>query len=238
MWGNNNINLQSTSPGLFQAVLDNVEASEKVQNDYRSVLADCYNEYFGTLRAWLNSRLNLQLSAQTSYNLPMDALANIPVADAPECESLQFEDKIDSYRQFSGVAYLAGKRIISNEMGAVMLEAYHQTIPALLLSNNKAFAGGVNQVVLHGYTYSGNYYGTTWPGYTPFQYLFSELHSPKQPSWAHGFDEAIAYISRTQYILQQGVPKIDITFVNKDSVTNPSFRTLYTDDDLSKTGKP
>ena len=122
-------------------------------------------------------------------------------------------------------------------MGAVETRAYSLTIPELLQRVNKAFAGGVNRVMLHGQPYSGDYDGTTWPGSTPFQYLFAGMHSPKQPSWMHGFDEAMGYISRAQFILRQGIPKFDVAFVNKDSATDPNWATKYGRDDLVDAGK-
>lgn len=237
MFGENNIMAQPSNPGLVKAVFKDNQITDKYINDYRSVLADGYGNYLTELREWLNQDLGLQYSTQVSYNLPLDTLTNIPLVDAPECESLQWKDNIDGYRQFTGAAYLAGKNVVSNEMGAVIYRAYSLTIPELLQSVNKAFAGGINRVVLHGQPYSGDWYGTTWPGATPFQYLFSDMYSPKQPSWMHGFDEAIGYISRAQFILRQGIPKFDVAFINKDSATDPNFAAKYGRDDLLDAGK-
>ncbi|KAG0154594.1 hypothetical protein PDIDSM_162 [Penicillium digitatum] len=58
------------------------------------------------------------------------------------------------------------------------------------------------------------------------------MYSPKQPSWMHGLDEAIGYISRAQLILRQGIPKIDVAFINKDSATDPNWATKYSQNDL------
>jgi hypothetical protein len=177
------------------------------------------------------------MSAQVSYNMPMDMEANIPFVNAPECESLQFRDSIDGYRQFTGPAQLAGKRVISNEMGAVFMKAYQLTHSELLYSINRAIVGGVNQMVFHGQTYTGNYYGTTWPGYTAFLYLFSEMYSNKQPSWDHGFGDLLNYTARVQYLQQSGVPRVDVAIYNKESGTDPNFPTMYTANDLIDGGK-
>ncbi|KAJ5954301.1 hypothetical protein N7501_008580 [Penicillium viridicatum] len=236
MFGQNNIMAQNSNPGLVKAVFKNRQTSDKYINDYRSVLADGYGSYLTTLREWLNQNLGLEYSTQVSYNLALDALTNIPLSDAPECESLSWQDNIDGYRQFAGAAYLAGRKVVSNEMGAAATRAYSLTIPELLQKANKAFAGGVNRVVLHGQPYSGDYYGTTWPGSTPFQYVFADMYSPKQPSWMHGFDEAMGYISRAQFILRQGNPKFDVAFINKDSATDPEWVTKYGRDDLIDAG--
>ncbi|KAH2528091.1 hypothetical protein KXW97_002103, partial [Aspergillus fumigatus] len=87
--------------------------------------------------------------------------------------------------------------------------AYMLTIPELLYSIKRAWSGGVNMVVLHGYTYSGNYPNTTWPGYTAFNFEVSEMWNQFQPAWIH-MKDYLDYISRNQYVLQQGRPQVDL----------------------------
>ncbi|CAI7604745.1 unnamed protein product [Penicillium pancosmium] len=236
MFSNNNINTQSTQPGAIECLLNTPDHGLGYINDFRGALVDGYRSYLEELTRWVNLELNLQMSAQVSYNLPMDMESNIPFVNAPECESLQFKDSIDGYRQFTGPAHLAGKRVISNEMGAVMMKAYQLTHSELLYSINRAVVGGVNQMVFHGQTYTGEYYGTTWPGYTAFLYLFSEMYSDKQPSWDHGFGDLLNYTARVQYLQQSGVPRTDVAIYNKVSGTNPNFPTLYTANDLIDAG--
>lgn len=237
MFNNNNINTQSSDPGAIECLLNTPDQGVGYINDFRGALVEGYRSYLQELTSWVNSELNLQMSAQVSYNLPMDMEATVPFVNAPECESLQFKDSIDGYRQFTGPANLAGKRVISNEMGAVFMKAYQQTHSELLYSINRAIVGGVNQMVFHGQTYTGNYYGTTWPGYTAFLYLFSEMYSDKQPSWDHGFGDLLNYTARVQYLQQSGVPRTDVAIYNKVSGTDPNFPTIYTADDLIDAGE-
>ncbi|KAE8323134.1 hypothetical protein BDV39DRAFT_196119 [Aspergillus sergii] len=205
-------------------------------NDYRSVLEDGYREYLQTITDWARNELHLEFSAQVSYNLPMDMEVNIPVVDAPECESLQFGDSVDAYRQFSGPALLAGKSVISNEMGATM-GAYGYPFRSLLFSVGRAIVGGVNQLVLHGQSYTGDYYETTWPGYTAFSYSTSELYSNKQPSWDHGLSDVLNFFARVQYTQRQGTPRVDVAIYNKVSATNAAaFPSMYQADDLVNEG--
>ncbi|KAJ5110316.1 hypothetical protein N7532_002961 [Penicillium argentinense] len=232
----NNINIQTPTPGKFHCILDTPDQGLGYFNDFRGALVTTYRGYLEELTSWVNKELNLQMSAQVSYNLPMDMEANIPFVNVPECESLQFNSNIDSYRQFTGPANLAGKRVISNEMGAVRLKAYNLPHSKLLSFINKAVVGGVNQVVIHGQSYTGDYYGTTWPGYTAFAYLYSELYSDKQPSWSHGFGDVLNYTARVQYLQQSGVPRTDVVIYNKVSGTDPSFPTLYLSNDLIDAG--
>ncbi|CRG91023.1 Multicopy suppressor of chk1 protein 1 [Talaromyces islandicus] len=236
MFGNNNIAQQSSDPGLIQCVLDTADRGIGYVNDFRQSLEDGYREYLVQYSEWLKSRLNLQMSAQVSYNLPMNMLKNIPYTDVPECESLGFNNNIDAYRQYSGPALLSGKKIISNEMGAERLQAFRYHFIDLLWSINRAAAGGINQVVLHGQTYSGNYTGTTWPGYVPFSYIFSEIYSQKHPAWDHGFSDVLNYVARLQYAQQHGQPKADIAIYYETSATETAIPTKYTSSDLIDKG--
>ncbi|KAH8729876.1 hypothetical protein BGZ61DRAFT_569735 [Ilyonectria robusta] len=169
-----------------------------------------------------------------AYGSSLDALAAVPAVDAPECESLGFDDNIDSYRSFAGPARLAGRKIVSNEMGAVRGSGLQYHLPHLIFQINRAFLGGVNQMVLHGQSYSGTYYETTWPGHVPFSYLFSEPFSPHLPSWDHGLNEIMDYIARNQHILQGGMPKADVVIYNKESAT--TIRNIYQGNDLLSGG--
>lgn len=164
----------------------------------------------------------------------MDMLANIPLIDGPECETLGFNHLIDGYRQFAGPANLAGKRIISSEAGAIYGEAYQQTIPELLWDLKRSIVGGVNQFVLHGFPFSGDYGNTTWPGFITFNYAFSDMHGPRQPAWEF-YEEWLDWLGRVQYIAQSGVPKVDLAFWSK--LTAYETATLqYVPSDLLEAG--
>jgi len=228
--------MQSGDPGKFRVLLDTTHAGQGFLNDFRLILAEGYVDYLQTLRDWANDRLGLSFSTQPSYGLTMDMAASVPIPDVPECESLSFHDSIDAYRQFTGPAQLGGKHVISNEVGAVALKAYSYDHSQLLWSINRAVAGGVNQFVIHGQSYTGNYFGTTWPGYTAFLYLFSELYTDKQPSWHHGLENVLNYISRLQYVQRQGKPRVDVAVLNKQSANDRAFPSIYTRNDLQSEG--
>lgn len=235
MYGNNNPGVQPSHPGSIKCMLESDDKGNGFVNDFRAALAQGYGEYLETLTTWLEA-LGLGYSAQISYNLPIDMETNIDRVTAPECESLAFNNNIDGYRQFSGAANVAQKRVISNEMGAALDKALRLPISELLVQISSAFAGGINQVVLHGQTFSGDYYETTWPGYLAFFLLFSESYMNKQPAWMLGMPDAIDYINRNQYVLHQGQPRTDIAFYNKASYTDPQLSTIYPGDDLVNNG--
>lgn len=226
--------IQTTEPGLFQCILDTEDLGVKYINDFRATLVAGYQDYLQTLKTWVHG-LGLQLSVQPAYGSPMDMQAIIPDVDAPECESLTFLDLIDAYRQFVGPANLARRQVISNELGAVRSSGFRYRLPELLFSANRGFAAGLNQYVIHGQAFSGDYYHTTWPGHVAFNYLFSEPWSPREPVWAHGFQDFLNYLGRVQYLQQSGVPKVDVAIYNKESST--TIRTVYSFSDLIDGGE-
>ena len=114
------------SPSWY--VTDEPDMGQVHVNDYRQTLTELNRIYLETLTNWTMASLESQFSAQVVYNLPMDMLANVPYVNAPECESLGFDHVIDAYRQFSGPANLAGKRIVSSELGAQRNEVYSKTV--------------------------------------------------------------------------------------------------------------
>ncbi len=161
-------------------------------------------------------------------------LANIPHAHAPECETLAFGGNIDAYKQFAGPATLAGRRIISSESGAGFGQTYQQTIPDLLSGFKRSIAGGVNNFIVHGYPYTGNYGNTTWPGFTPFDYTFAEMHGRHLPGWDF-YSDWLGWLSRNQWVAQTGIPKTDLVFWTK-STDYRLLPTKYPSNDLLAAG--
>ncbi|KAJ0270470.1 hypothetical protein COL940_011644 [Colletotrichum noveboracense] len=178
--------------------------------DYKSALGQGYLEYLEHYNSWASAK-GLKLSTQPAYNMPVDMTQAVAHVQVPELESLGFSESINEYRQFTGAAHLAGRNVISTELGAVLGSTYKQNIPNLKALLDGSFAAGVNNVVLHGYAYSGPYPGTTWPGYTPFQYEYSDMWGPRQPAWRH-LNDLMTYSARNSMIMRQGIPKVDLSF--------------------------
>ncbi|KAF2136702.1 uncharacterized protein K452DRAFT_127448 [Aplosporella prunicola CBS 121167] len=202
--------VQSMMPWTETFVSANSTFTENCNEDYRITLNEGYQEYLGHYQQWAHG-LGIEYSAQPAYNLPLNALDDIPLLDGPEGESLGFDNIIDTYRQFSGPIHLTGKKVLSSECGAVGGAPYLQTVPDLLWSVNRGLATGISMHVLHGYAYSGEYANTTWPSYTTFTYRFSEMWGLHQPVWRHMRD-AMEYIARNQWVSQSGTPKVDLVF--------------------------
>lgn len=197
-------------------------------------MTDGLQAYYLQIVDWVHT-LGLEFSGQIGWNLPVDMLQAVPVADAPETETLSFQNQIDPFSQYSGPADLAGRQIISIELGADYREPFSQTWKKLLYDAKHAFAGGVNQVVIHGAVYSHNFTQTTWPGYTTHNYDYNE-HSRHQPGWQVGHSQALGYLGRVQWVLQSGTPQVDLVFWDKQVPQAGYPFPLYHPLDLVKAG--
>lgn len=218
------------------SIVSDSERSSTVVNDFRTTLTGLYKEYLETLQDWSRSYLNMDFSAQIGYNLPVDMLSAIPSAGVPETETLSFLNNIDAFRQFSGPANLAGRMIVSIELGADYGQSYLQPLAMLIEEASRAYAVGINQVVIHGASYSGFYPQTTYPGFTTFGYNFAAMHSRHQPAWNLGYKSMLDWLARAQFLLQSGTPKVDLVFWDKQTAQDPFPDTLYWSTDLTDAG--
>uniref|UniRef100_L2G4G5 Secreted protein n=2 Tax=Colletotrichum fructicola (strain Nara gc5) TaxID=1213859 RepID=L2G4G5_COLFN len=220
---------------------DNNNLISRCNDDYRLTLQHGYEKYTRATSEWAHER-GLEYSNQPAYNLPLNMLDSIPLVNAPEGESLGFNDSPSLYRHLCGPAHMARNSVISSEAGAVNGASYTQTIQDLLRTVRRGLAGGVSINVFHGYAYSGVYAQTTWPGYTVFSYTFTDMWGPRMPAWRSrhngengaGFmADAMAYVARNQFISQIGTARVDLAFYQYAA---PFAKVVYDSDNLERLG--
>ncbi|KAI8240548.1 hypothetical protein K4K55_000673 [Colletotrichum sp. SAR 10_96] len=220
---------------------DNNTLVSRCNDDYRLTLQHGYKKYIRTTSEWALER-GLEYSNHPAYNLPLNMLDSIPLVNAPEGESLGFNDSPSLYRHLSGPAHMARNSVISSEAGVVNGASYTQTIQDLLRTVCRGLAGGLSMNVFHGYAYSGVYAQTTWPGYTVFSYTFTDMWGTRMPAWRsrhNGEDgagfmaDAMGYVARNQFISQIGTARVDLAFYQYAA---PFAKVVYDSDNLGKLG--
>ncbi|SEF84321.1 alpha-L-rhamnosidase [Nonomuraea solani] len=190
------------------------------RKDYWDTVSELFNEYhFTMLRDWAHS-LGLRSRAQP-YGLQTDAIEAAAILDVPEGESLGFKN-LDDYRCLAGGRDMAGHKVLSCEAGAYQGGAYTTTWKKLLRTMGGAYAAGLNQTVLHGFSYA-TAPGAAWPGFaafTPYNGTtgYSESWGPRQPTWHHITDIA-QYFARVHLITQQGTPRADVAVLRQTGYT-------------------
>lgn len=211
--------------------------TEQVQNDFKENLTQLYiNNHIKPLEEFCKDN-GVTLRYQTSYGKNLEVAQTSMYPDIPETESLYGNDYLDFYRLQSGGVHATDKPIYSMETAAEWTETwndkkengeygtrgngesnsgnYEQTFQDHLWHDQRAFATGVNQIVMHGYPYSGVYNGealegTQWPGFTGFEsHKWSNSWGERQPNWAYA-STYLDYLSRLQLTLRQGTPQVDV----------------------------
>lgn len=253
----------------------------QVREDYRQTLSDLYVERYVTpMQEWAAGH-GLTYRAQP-YGVPISSGAASTALGVTEGESLNFGSPNpfgaeQDYRVLSAGAHLAGHEVVSVECCAAFLGGYRSSLAGpnvggqyglggdgtqvggrysqgLLDSIYKSYAGGVNQLVWHGYAYrdapvaegvSGR--DGSWPGYHPWD-IFGALNvndefGPRQASWPD-YAPVNDALARTQLVLRQGRPTLDLGVYYEDlglagasvGTQQPTAHMLGTDSATSRAG--
>ncbi|WP_182524216.1 glycosyl hydrolase [Nocardioides dongkuii] len=226
----------------------------QIREDYRQTLSDLYIErYVAPMQEWAEGH-GLNYRAQ-SYGVPISTGAAGGAAGIPEGESLNFAGPTNtvgpeqSHRAVAAGAHLTGKNIVSVECCAVFQGGYRSSLAGpsvggqfgqggdgtqvggkysqgLLDSIYKSYAGGVNQLVWHGYAYRDAPVGVgssgrdgSWPGYHPWDIFgvisVNDEFGPRQASWPD-YKPVNESLARDQLVLRQGRATLDLGVYYED----------------------
>ncbi|WP_151484716.1 glycosyl hydrolase [Streptomyces albicerus] len=219
---------RSLLPLLPAVILDNsnqvfafeAAATRQIRHDFWETVSTLFNKHHVTaLRTWAHS-LGLQLRSQP-YGLQTDAIASAAILDIAEGESLGFKN-LDDYRCLAGGRDMAGHTVLSCEAGAYSGSAYSTTWQRFLRTMGGAYAAGVNQTVVHGFSYA-ELPGVKWPGYaafTPYKGAvgYGESWGPRHPTWQHVTDVS-GYLGRVHQVLQTGRARADVAVFRQTGYT-------------------
>ncbi|RZS77533.1 alpha-L-rhamnosidase-like protein [Motilibacter rhizosphaerae] len=224
----------------------------RFRQDYRQTWSDLYiDQYVSSLQQWAEGH-HLDYRAQF-YGDPIATGRAAQVTGIPEGESIDFGSPTNlgveqDYRVVAGGARAVQTTRISTECCGIFNGAYRSTVagrdldqditgPAYVngLAQNgnldtiyKAYAGGVTQVVWHGFAYaeaptglaspnSGE--GGAWPGYNPWNIQgflnVGELFGPRLPTW-QDYRSVNDSLARDQLVLRQGDPMLDLAVYYQD----------------------
>lgn len=187
------------------------QLTRQIRHDFWETFSELFNRHHvRALREWAHS-LGMTLRAQP-YGLQTDAIESAALLDIPEGESLGFKN-LDDFRCLAGGRDMAGRTVLSCEAGAYNGSAYSTTWDRFLRTMGGAYAAGVNQTVVHGFSYA-TVPGASWPGFAAFSPYngtpgYGESWGPRQPSWHHVADIA-AYLGRVHAVLQSGTARADV----------------------------
>ncbi|WP_345470442.1 glycosyl hydrolase [Actinoallomurus oryzae] len=204
----------------------------RVRTDYRQTLSDLYiANRLDVLRQWAHKH-HMGTRIQP-YGIPVDISDAASHIDVPEGESLAFGQStgaysnVQDYRVVATGAHLSGQPVVSDECCAFSGAVWGSTAGAGSDASNlqavyRGFAGGVNQLVWHGFPYltrgpQGAGAQEVWPGMTyGGNTSYSEAWGAKGgPNWAD-YRSINDNLSRMQLVLRQGDPRFDLAVYWQD----------------------
>ncbi|GAA4823684.1 glycosyl hydrolase [Streptomyces ziwulingensis] len=196
------------------------QVTRQIRHDFWETVSGLLNRHHvAALRDWAHD-LGMRVRAQP-YGLQTDAIASAAILDIAEGESLGFKN-LDDYRCLAGGRDMAGHTVLSCEAGAYNGSAYSTTWDRFLRTMGGAYAAGVNQTVVHGFSYASAP-SAGWPGFAAFSPYngapgYGESWGPRQPTWDHLPDIA-GYLGRVHRVLQSGTARADVAIFRQTGYT-------------------
>src|SRR5579875_970786 len=197
-------------PVLAGRVIGSADQSDRFLWDFRRTLADMYaDQFYATMTAELHKR-GMQDYAEASgvaLEIPEDTLLNKSAVDIPMAEfwvralhpeSMYFVD----VRGAASAAHVYGKPIVAAES---FTGGGYESPFTLKKIADFWFAQGINRLVFHT--------SAEQPLDTPPGNTMVGTHIHRNITWAEQARPFMDYISRVQYILQQGTPVADLAYL-------------------------
>lgn len=195
---------------------------QRIINDWQDVQTQLYRErMLQPLREWLNS-VGIETRAQISYGKAMEISEPIMDVDYPEAENLNQYNQVDIFRYWTGGAKLQNK-VLSSETSALPI-GWNATHQKHLRDAYSTYAAGFQRIVWHVWAAEYGYGNYEWPGAnpSPLAFLRFPLMGDRNPG-AENYDELNAHLGRVQQLLQTGVSRTDVGFVNQKWVHGMAF---------------
>ena len=208
-------------PAWTKKTIENKAVSNRFRNDMKRTIAELYDEnYFGYFADLVHQYPGLQLTIEP-YDGPFNPFDVAARADVLMCEFWQ-KPATWGWNWSADVvasAHVLGKNIVSAEAltGWPHLSKWQNDPYSLKSSADRAFALGVNRMVLH--TIAHQPWADNFrPGITM---AFWGTHFGRTQTWWEQSKVWFDYLSRCQYLLQQGEFVSDILCLNKGLIHLP-----------------
>ncbi len=197
-------------PAVTGRIVESVDVTERFLWDFRKTIAELFAEnYYGHFRE-LCSKRGLLLSVEPYGNGPFDDLTVGGRGDIPMCEFWVGQSFDNSNAKLvSSSAHTYGKRIVGAEAFTAGPQhgAWRNHPYSLKPLGDFMFCAGVNRFIFHRYAHQP--WLDLYPGMTMGPWGF---HFERTITWWEQAPVWIDYLSRCQYLLQQGQLVADILF--------------------------
>ncbi len=201
-------------PVMTGRVVGSLEVSERFLWDVRQTITDLIAENHAGYLAELAHRHGLGLSIEPYDGTPCDDMTYGARADVPMGEF--WHDTFNTWfscTEASSIAHTYGRRIVQAEAFTSGDGERWRADPASLKTlGDWAFCDGINRFVFHRYAHQP--WLDRWPGMTMGPY---GIHYERTQTWWEMSKAWIDYLSRCQFLLQQGLSVADVGFLKPEA---------------------
>jgi hypothetical protein len=212
-------------PVLSGYIVDNREISNRFLHDYRQTIGDCIaDNYYGQFHKLSNQNGRAFHAEMATTPIPTDMLKCLGRSDVPFgefwTETDLGEGRVEPWermfgKQAASAAHIYGSRFAAAEALTVIQKHWEHSPYQLKRTIDQAFCSGLNKLMVHTFTHSPS--DVRPPGYE----YFAGTHFNPQITWWDHAHLLTNYISRSQFLLQQGLFTADVCYYQGDQI--PAF---------------
>jgi len=203
-------------PVLTGRVVDGGETSELFLWDFRRTIADLFADNYYTYFSELCHKNGLQASIEP-YDGPFECLLAGRDADIPMGEFWVGGGESSSCKLAASVAHTYGRRLVGAEsFTATPDRGRWQNYPySLKAVGDLMYCTGINRYIVHRYAHQP--WLDRFPGMTMGQW---GTHFERTTTWWNQGEAWVRYLTRCQFLLQQGLFAADVCFFAGEAVPN------------------
>jgi hypothetical protein len=208
-------------PALAGKTIGGKKLTKRFKRDWKQTIADLFADNYYLFMDELARRTpGMQLLVQP-YGGPIQTPAVSGGQSLLSCEFWAPPEPFggDNVRRTTSAAHTWGKRTVLAEAYTCWpLSAWSDDPYALKAVGDKQFAAGVNLMMLH--AGASNPWLSVKPGMSMGKWGTQFVAG--QTWWEHGGPEWMSYITRCQFLLQQGIPVRDVCFLVGENTKAPT----------------
>ena len=199
-------------PVFAGQVVENAEYTDRFLWDFRRTVSELIIEnYAGRMRELANQN-GLRFTVE-AYGAPCDFMQYAGMADEPMGEFWIGNPSMNSCRGMASAGHIYGKPIIGAEAFTAQDSERGLMHPgAIKTLADKAFCEGINRLVFHRYSFQ------PWENVRPGMMMGPwGIHYERTQTWWELTPQWHKYLSRCQYMLQQGEYVADILYLETEN---------------------
>lgn len=221
-------------PILAGKIIENRDVSNRFLSDLRKTLSDCISDNHYRVFAQRAKRFGMGIQPESAgpHAGPFDGLKNYSHSEIMMSEfwspSPHRSKPIDRFfvKQAASAAKIFNKKLVGAESFTTIGPHWNDVIWAdMKPSADHEFCAGLNLVYLHTFTCSPPEMGL------PGQEYFAGTHFNPNVTWWNYSSGFINYLTRVQYLMQQGTTQADVLYYYGDHIPNLG---RYKEDDPAK----